>query len=72
VFKNFKGYNWLLLAVGLCYIILAIVDASGKDERDEPFKECDECKESLVHIVIPTKKHKDKRDSVEDDDHDKE
>jgi hypothetical protein len=46
VFRNFKGYNWLLLAVGLCYIILAIID-SAEDKKEE----CEECKEKQAHVL---------------------
>lgn len=73
MFKKFDKYSWLLLIIGVCYVLLAFVKVEIEDqERGDHFKEamgydeCEGCKESFVHVVIPTKKPKADKDNGND------
>ena len=66
--QKFDKYNWLLLIIGVCYVLLAFVDIKTKAEHEEHidafkeamgYEECEGCKDSFVHVVIPTKKRED-------------
>lgn len=74
MFKKFDKYNWLLLIIGVCYVLLAFVNIEVVDqERDEHFKEatgyeeCKDCKDSIVHVVIPKKKPRVETEDANDD-----